>query len=751
MIELRRIFMPHCAPRYITLCLIACSSLSFTYTATADDTKPSYSVEANCVIEIALTSEKSYPDPFNEITLDVVLTAPNGETMQLPAFWAGGERWCFRYASNQPGSHHYRTVCSDAANPGLHGIEGRIEVVAYSGGNPLYRHGPVRVAADRRHFEHVDGTPFFWLGDTWWKGLCQRIPWEGFQQLAADRQRKGFTVVQIVAGPYPDEVGFDPRWENEGGMPYEPRYARVNPRYFDFADRRIAHLVDSGLMPALVGSWGMHLPAIGVEKMKKHWRYLIARYGAYPVSWIVAGEAVDVESWSDVTRYVRALDPYHRMITIHPPLNSARTHVGDRAALDFDMISIGHGSWEVAERAVSELTSSYAMNPPMPVLVGEVCYEGHMLTHWQDFQRFQFWSLMLRGAAGHTYGAGGVWQMNSETVRGSEYEYTPWFEAMNFPGSTQMGLGKALLEEYEWWRFEPHSEWVERRGCAAGIPGEVRFIFIPYKAYDWSPPLIKNLEPQIVYRAFYWEPATGNRFGLGTLVPPTVLKRLFADDFENGDAFAWKDCGTPSRRREGCLTGTKNLLTVVESVYESELMAAVDARSDAEAGIVLHFKDADNYLVALYTLSLKAIYFHNRSDGEYGPPLGKVEVPELGPKIRLTAAVSGNRAAMTVTDGERTYSTPTIKIGSLTRGKVGLWHFQIGDEQQFDNFELSQIHVDPGVNKQQGIPLVLHENPYVGLPAVDVPDVSLLLTDTYTPPRLPAPQDWLLVLERTVP
>jgi hypothetical protein len=41
--------------------------------------------------------------------------------------------------------------------------------------NPFYTHGPIRVAASHRHFEHADGTPFFWLGDTWWMGLTERL------------------------------------------------------------------------------------------------------------------------------------------------------------------------------------------------------------------------------------------------------------------------------------------------------------------------------------------------------------------------------------------------------------------------------------------------------------------------------------------------------------------------------------------------------------------------------------------------
>ena len=66
----------------------------------------------------------------------------------------------------------------------------------------------------------------------------------------------------------------------------------INPIYFDMADLRIQWLVHSGLVPCIVGCWGYYLPLLGIEKMKKHWRYLVARWGAYPVIWCLAGEAL---------------------------------------------------------------------------------------------------------------------------------------------------------------------------------------------------------------------------------------------------------------------------------------------------------------------------------------------------------------------------------------------------------------------------------------------------------------------------
>jgi hypothetical protein len=96
-------------------------------------------------------------------------------------------------------------------------------------------------------------APFLWLGDTWWMGLCKRLSWsEDFQLLTADRVDKGFRVIQIVAGLYPDMPGFDECGANEAGFPWEEDYARVNPSYFDMADLRIQWLVRSGLVPCVV-------------------------------------------------------------------------------------------------------------------------------------------------------------------------------------------------------------------------------------------------------------------------------------------------------------------------------------------------------------------------------------------------------------------------------------------------------------------------------------------------------------------
>lgn len=67
---------------------------------------------------------------------------------------------------------------------------------------------------------------------------------------------------------------------------------------------------------------------------------------------------------------------------------------------------------------------------------------------------------------------------------------------------------------FDWWKIAPHPEWVEphwskenyRQPYAAGIPGELRIIFLPGSG---SPAKVKQLDRGVKWRAFFFNPATG--------------------------------------------------------------------------------------------------------------------------------------------------------------------------------------------------------------------------------------------------
>ncbi len=244
------------------------------------------------VIEWSYPSGTLYDEPFHALELDVLFTHEGGRHWRVPAFWAGEQEWRVRFAPPEPGRYQVETFCSDETNPDLHGQRATLTASAYQGDHLLLRHGPLRAAASQATLEHADGTPFFWLADTWWMGLCRRLSWpQEVQILTADRVAKDFSVIQIVAGLYPDMAAFDGRGANEAGFPWAEGFTRINPSYFDMADLRMGWLVRAGLVPCIVGCWGYYLPLLGSDRMKQHWRYLVARWSAYPVVWCLAGEA----------------------------------------------------------------------------------------------------------------------------------------------------------------------------------------------------------------------------------------------------------------------------------------------------------------------------------------------------------------------------------------------------------------------------------------------------------------------------
>jgi hypothetical protein len=356
-------------------------------------------------------------------------------------------------------------------------------------------------------------------------------------------------------------------------LPYDRDFDKVNPGWYDSADRKVALMVESGLTPCLVGCWGYYLMRMGVEKAKRHWRYLVARYGAYPVLWCLAGEATmpyyglfvgpaankdeaarhaaeQKAGWTEVGRYVRSIDPFANLITIHPS-HSGRDCVTDDSVLDFNMLQSSHGGYGSIGGMRDLVRREYARQPIMPVVQGEVNFEGIMGGSREDVQWASFWVCMVNGVAGFTYGANGIWQFNrpgkpyGPSPHGAAWGDLAWQEAVNLPGASVVALGKRVLQKLPWWKFQPLDEppipsetakpW-DRRPHTAGLPGELIVAFFQLARCPWDSPdygRLAGLEPGGSYRATWISPETGKAYPIGkitadslgrwaTPVPPVV-------------------------------------------------------------------------------------------------------------------------------------------------------------------------------------------------------------------------------------
>jgi hypothetical protein len=463
----------------------------------------------------------------------------------------------------------------------------------------------------------------------------------------------------------------------------------------------------------------------------------------------------------------------------------------DESLTDFQLLQPGHFGWPTIAVEIGRLDLLYGRRDlTKPIVIGEIGYEHLADEHFEDFQRNAFWLGMLNGAAGYTYGDGGD----------SPYSYEK--DTKMLPGSYQIGMGAKLLQGYSWWRFAPHPEWVTPRGTtllesrsgsehsfhmdliaewhlelepeppssewsrrkgnfrlpyAAGIPGEVRFVYVPHVGLgDYMmkkpPPTVLRLEPGVLYHAYYWSPESGVKVDLGAVERPSPGTLILADGFDAPLISGWTFVHGDAAHRAGRFSTKGSLLAVIDGTAERDVVASVDALGRSDAGLVLRYRDAANFVAAIYSAKKKEIYLVDRKDGSDGDLLGVTPVTMIGASIHLSVEVRNGVAAAMVTDGVHTYSTPIVDVANLYSGLAGLLHRDDSSLQRFDHFELRN---SPSVVTDSYLERKLYDargdyrGELTGPLGTALGDYAVekdILMDSYRPPAFPALSDWLLVL-----
>ena len=344
--------------------------------------------------------------------------------------------------------------------PGLDGQQGTFSVAPPEGDNPLYRHGGIlKVASNHRYLTYTDGTPFYWLGDTWWFCPSDLMPIDGssnpaipsaYKHCIAKRRGQGFTIVQM------DFLG---RIDGKSAFEDFSQTHTVDVSFWQKVDRYMAVANAAGIIPVVGLGW-VGRPLF-LDEWKILWRYMVARYGACGVTWLICGE-YNVQHTSDkkiaetmkLGAFIKRIDPWKRAMTVHPWYFRGDRHQAWREAwYDFIMFQGGHGDappLDVYEQA-------WSSTPMRPVLEGECAYEG-IHTFTADDVRNRAWRAFQAGCFGYTYGSQGLWYpaQNKEDTRTKEWgKPTPWWIALERPGADHLGHMRTILESIAWWRLAP--------------------------------------------------------------------------------------------------------------------------------------------------------------------------------------------------------------------------------------------------------------------------------------------------------
>ena len=191
------------------------------------------------------------------------------------------------------------------------------------------KHGAIRVSQNHHFLEHADGTPFFWLADTVWNGplLSDDEEWKTYVQTRAAQKFDAaqWVTTQWIASPEGDR---------ERHIAYTGvERIEIHPAFFQRLDKKADALNDAGILNVIVLLWaarwlrvysdnvvnpGLSLPEDQAILLA---RYMVARWGANHVVWILNGDGhyIDeaAERWRVIGRAVFG-GREHAPVSLHP-------------------------------------------------------------------------------------------------------------------------------------------------------------------------------------------------------------------------------------------------------------------------------------------------------------------------------------------------------------------------------------------------------------------------------------------------
>ncbi|MBI2928923.1 MAG: DUF4038 domain-containing protein [Verrucomicrobia bacterium] len=423
--------------------------------------------------EQALTSARTYENPYADVTLRVIYTGPGGRTLRTYGFWDGGDSFRIRCAFPAPGSWRWETECSDAANGGLHHQRGAIKVSPYRGDHPLYRRGFLKVSENRRYLTHADATPFLWIGDTAW-AVPQRATDHEWEAYLADRAAKHFTVIQVA--PASEWAG---ETDRQGQRPFTDKScAQWNPAYWRSFERKIQRANERGLVVLLVGLMEPVRRYPEAAQARLFARNIVARLFGNFVIFSPSFDSEFMPLANEVGRATRDATTAH-LITQHPgtPWNQPTPTISDKyydePYLDIAAVQTGHKGGHLdwcAHHAIEWNLHLYRHAPHKPVINLEAMYDAQGENDWRALDaRSLGWRSWLSGAVGYTYGAG---DLPPKVPRGSgaiwkwvtdpeKYDY--WKKALQWESAFQMQYLHDFLAALDWWRLEPAHELIRHQ------------------------------------------------------------------------------------------------------------------------------------------------------------------------------------------------------------------------------------------------------------------------------------------------
>lgn len=466
--------------------------------------------------DFAFVSRAPQKNPF-AVEFSAEATGPAGLKLNIPGFFDGDGTWKLRIAPTSQGQWSLLTHSNAADLDNQHASFVCVP-------NPSAAiHGGLRVDPQHPHqFIWEDGARYLPMGYEcdWLWALDSNDPSLKTTNTFLDKLKDyGFNFIIVNA------YAHDTTWrkgitaaDDYGPPPYyawagsndQPDHSQFNLTYWQHYDRMIDAMNQRGIVAHIlmkVYNKAVNWPINGSPEDEQYFRWLIARYSAYPnVTWDLAKEAQkekNLEYKMDRLRFIRETDPYRRLLTVHDDMATY-----DRGAYD-ELLDYRadqqHTKW-------SQIMAAHLKQHAWPVINTEFGYEHgpggladktYSVAQSPEEVCRRAWEVYMSGGFGVYY-----------------YTYTAW-DVLR-PRDTPPGYAyfKHLREFFDgvgYWKMQP-AEGLSSAGFCLADPGHEYAVFLNAAA-TFTLKLEGLARP---LKAQWYQPFTGQREDAGSFENGTV-------------------------------------------------------------------------------------------------------------------------------------------------------------------------------------------------------------------------------------
>ena len=461
--------------------------------------------------DFTFTATASPPNPFL-VPFTATAQGPGGVSLQVPGFFDGNGTWKIRVAPTVEGAW---TIVTKSDLPELNGKAAAFTCVMNPNTNV---HGVLRVdPAHPHHFLFDDGTRFFMQGyeyDWLWALDMEQAGVPTVERSLDLIAQHGFNYVILNA------YAHDTKWRSGKTGPDDygpallypwagandaPDHSRMNLAYWRHYDRVMTALAERGMQAHMllkVYNKKVNWPAQGSDEEKLFFRWLVARYAAYPnIIWDFAKEAhyeKDLAYKQGWLKWLRENDAWHHLTTVHD--DDVANDSGAYDELTNFRTDQQHKDWH-------DVVVRQRERRAWPVANVESDYEhGPLGLMDKTFGKAESPEATLRTA----------WEI---AVAGGYiayyYTYTAWDIVRPLdvpPGYAYFKHFGAFWRATDYWTLEPSDRLVSTGWCLAD-PGREYVVFLN----EAKPFTLDVAGAKSALNAEWFNPQTGARFPAGLL------------------------------------------------------------------------------------------------------------------------------------------------------------------------------------------------------------------------------------------